>query len=575
MASAPTSPPTSSPDGAPPSSAGQRSDAAVAGRGVLYIAFAKFYFMVSGAVLELSLPSALGATVYGAYRVVNSLVSPLNNVLITGTIQSVSRFSSQRPETAGAVQRAGLRMQLFIGLVLAILFAALAPVIAHFFHDASKTGPIMLAAVIVGAYSFYAVFVGTANGRREFHKQAVLDITSATLRVGGMLTLVMLGFGLYGAIGAWAAAAVLILGISTVVVGTPRRLDDRPHIPNTLVGSFSTELPANRRSPSANPDLVQPVRPLATFFGNVATYLILLNLIMVADQLLLKRLAAEWFAHHGHEALAALRSYMPHGALAAFTSVDPARAADGQVGHYGAVQQLARLSYQLIIAGNFVIFPLISRTTFENDRETTSRYIRTSFRYSTIFATAIAVVLASNPTHILAVPFPPDFAAAGGPALVALALGNVAFSLVAITGTILNGAGKTRHAILLAAAVLAVAAVGNLIVIPRFVPGRALLTACASATAGAMLLGAAVGGILLRRTLGGFLPLASLVRVALSAGVAIALGRLLDLSGTLMTLAGAAAVGLVFVVMLVVTGELGRADLATLRKVVRGKKGDA
>ena len=45
----------------------------------------------------------------------------------------------------------------------------------------------MVAGCIVAGYSIYAVFVGTANGRQEFHKQAGLDITMATVRAVGIL----------------------------------------------------------------------------------------------------------------------------------------------------------------------------------------------------------------------------------------------------------------------------------------------------------------------------------------------------------------------------------------------------
>ena len=75
-------------------------EATKAGRGVLYIAFAKFYFMLAGAVIEFRLPVILTNTVFGAYAVVASAVSPLNNVLITGTIQGVSRFVAQTPTQA-------------------------------------------------------------------------------------------------------------------------------------------------------------------------------------------------------------------------------------------------------------------------------------------------------------------------------------------------------------------------------------------------------------------------------------------------------------------------------------------
>ena len=523
------------------------SDAAAAGRGVIYIAFAKFYFMVAGAILEFRLPAALGTTTYGAYGVVNSIISPFNNVLVTGTIQTVSRFGSQRPEAAHAVQRAGLRMHLYLGLVMAVLFAAAAPLTARLFHDADKTGPIMLGAIIVAAYSFYAVFVGTANGRREFHKQAGLDITFATLRVIGILGLAMAGLGVFGAIGGWAAAAFAILLISTVVVGMPVR--------------------------AAAGGEVQPLKPLIAFFLSVALYHILLNFIMVADQLLLKRLSTEWFHEHGASAMAALREHMPAGFLPGWTEIDASNAADGQVGYYRAVQTLARLSYQAIIAATFVIFPLISRATFENDRAATARYVNTTMRYSLIFACAIAVVMAANPGPMLDLPFQSDYAYFGGPALVGLAAGNVAFSVFAIVGTILNGAGMTREAIIISAITLAAAAIANAIVIPQFVPGRELLTACSIATGSAMALGALAGGLVLRQRLGAFLPLLSAVRVAAAAAAAIAVGRVLPFVTPLGTLIEAAAVGLTFLVSLIVLRELGRDDLAAFGRVARRKKG--
>src|SRR5688572_18687067 len=109
-----------------------------AGRGVLYIAFAKFYFMVAGAIIEFRLPAILSRVVYGAYGSVASTISPVNNVLVTGSIQAVSRFTSQKPETARMVQHAGLRMHLFVGLPIALLFVASAPLVGWIWKDTAK-----------------------------------------------------------------------------------------------------------------------------------------------------------------------------------------------------------------------------------------------------------------------------------------------------------------------------------------------------------------------------------------------------------------------------------------------------
>ncbi len=296
---------------------GSHSVAANASRGVIYIALAKVYFILAGALIEFRLPVILANTVFGAYAVVAATISPFNNVLVTGSIQAVSRFTAQKPELARAIQASGLRMHLGLGLPLAICLALASPLIARFLHDPGKTAPLMLAAVIVAGYSFYAVMVGTANGRREFHKQAFLDVCFATLRATGILGLASLGLGILGAIGGWVAAVAVILVIAALLVGIPRATDGR-----------------------------YPISPLARFFAAVAVYLVLLNLIMSADQLLLKRFTAEWFAANP-DALA----------THAMQALTPASAADGQVGYYRAVQNLARLSYQVIIAAMFVIFP--------------------------------------------------------------------------------------------------------------------------------------------------------------------------------------------------------------------------
>ncbi len=520
-----------------------------AGRGVLYIAFAKLYFMAIGALIEFRLTAVLSRATFGAYGVVSSVVSPLNNVLVTGSIQAVSRFTAQRPETARAVQAAGLRMHLFLGIPAAILFVAAAPLWGLAFQDWSKVGPLMLAAFIMAGYSFYAVFVGTANGLRLFNRQAGLDVTFATLRALGIVGLATAGFGVYGAVSGWVAAVAVILVVATFVIGRP--------------------------GPIAEVDRIA-VRPMMRYFAKLALYLILLNLIMSVDQLLIKALTTRWYADHATRLATGLDQALPWARDLAGFAVEPHALADVQVAYYRAVQNLARLSYQAIIAATFVIFPLVSRSTFEDDREMTRRYVQITVRYSLIFATALAVVMAANPEPLLDIPYAEDYARLGAPALISLALGNVAFSIFAIAGTILNGAGLTREATISAAITLALAGIGNAIVIPMMQPGQDLLVAAATTTGLAMVCGAGIAGWFLRRKLGAFLPVATALRVAVAIVAAMVVGRVIPFRTPLMTLVEAAIVGLTFLGTLIVTGELGKADLRAIVQVraKRGQGGD-
>lgn len=502
-----------------------------AGRGVLYISIAKIYFMFAGAAIEFALPSILGRFGFGAYGFINQWASNVNNVVVTGTIQAVSRYTAADPERADDVKAAGLRMHLMLGLPLAILLALSAPLWAYLAHDPGKTGLLSLAPAVVGCYAFYTVFVGSANGTRQFHKQAALDMTSATLRAGGIIGAALLGLGVFGVIAAWVAVSGAMLVIAAIVVGLPRG--------NLRAGQ---------------------VAPMARFLGGLALYLIILNFLMSADQFLLKRLSAEWF--HAHPEWLAT-----HGGGA-----DAATQADGQVGFYRAVQTFARLPYQLMLAVTFVIFPLVSRSTFEGDAEKTRGYVRTTMRYSLIAAGAMGVALAANSTGILSVPYPREYAVEGGLALLILALGNVAFALFSIGGTILNGAGRTGDTIVVAAATLVLLVVGLWIGIPRCHPGAEMLTVCAATSAAAMVLAAAGTGWQLLRRFGAFVPLLTIARVVLAGAAAIAVGQKLETHGKIMALAELVLAALIYAAVLVGTRELGRADLGMVIGALRKRR---
>lgn len=512
-----------------------------AGRGVLYIAAAKFYFMVAGLFVQIRLPSILSRSAFGSYSLVAGIASFINNVVVTGTIQTVSKFSAQEPDKARAVQAAGLRMHVRLGLPIAIGFVALSPVVSEFvLLDDSKTAPLMLAGLIVGGYSFYAVFVGTANGLRQFNKQAGLDVTFATLRVAGLIGMAMMGLGVIGVIGGWVAAVALILCAAIIWVGLPKTTEKLP------------------------------VRPLVKYFLGVAIYLTLFNALLFVDSILIKRFTTIYFEDNAGQLATALDA-IPWAKRTSGYHFDPSVLADVQNAYYAAVQNLARLSYQAIIAATFVVFPLVSKSTFSDDQETTKGYIRVTSRYSLMFAMAIAVVMAANPADVLGLVYAADYVELGAAALVPLSLGTVAFCVLAINGTILNGAGLTRPAIGVAAVTLAVAFIGNWIAIPLAAPAGRTLEVAASVSGGAMLIGAIISGEILRRKLGAFVPWLSVVRIAIATGVALAVGRVLPLHGKLMTLVEALAVGVVFLVVLVATKELGKRDLEAI-KAVRAKR---
>ena len=489
------------------------------GHGVLFIGFAKASFMVFGALQKFLLARVVDLAEYGAFSVVNNAISIVNNTIVQGTIQSVSKFTAEDDARAGAVQRAGLKLQSILGVAVAVAFFLAAPVVAGFVNAPEHTSLFRLAAAIPLVYAFYTVFVGTANGQRRFHVQASFDvgfsITKTVLLLAGAAVGHMVGHSVAGAFAGFIAAAVVIMLVAA------RKMWLAPG-----QGRFS------------------PAR-LLVFMGGAVTYTGLINLALSYDSLLLRRFAGAALAGQGSKA-------------------------DALVGVYEAVRSLALLPYQALLVVTFVIFPLVSRSTFAEDREATRAYVRQTLRYALIFGAAMAVVLGARPATLLRIFYPAGYGT-GAAALPILAAGVVALALLSIAGSIVTASGRPYVAVALVAITLVAGTGLAFTLVPRAVAGPAMLSAAAVSTAAGMLLGflAALG--YLWRRFGAGLPLLSVLRVLLATALAVGAARLVPGAGIVAGATAMALAGLVFGVALLGTREFGVTDREKFFKILHRK----
>ncbi len=483
-----------------------------AGRGALFIGAAKVFFMVSAFLQRWLLTRVVGSAEYGIFSVVNVVVSVINNATVQGTIQSVSKFTAEDDARADAVKRAGLRLQIVVGAALTLGFFLAAPLIASAYRDPSFVRWFRLVAPIPFFYSLYSVFIGSANGLRRFHVQAGFDIGFSTIK-----TVLLLGgaavFGVAGALGGFVAAALVILLAAVAVIGISRPTAGGPTF---------------------------PVRRLAAFMVGIVLYTLLINLALNYDLILLRRFA---------------------GVVAA------AERANQIVGHYEAVRNFSLLPYQALLIITFVIFPLVSRSTFEQDRETTRAYVTQTMRYALILAAAMASVLCARPAGLLGLFYKPEYVD-GATALPVLVSGIVALSLLGVAGAIINASGQPRVAVGLVAVTVGVGAAVAFLIVPGQVPGAPMLNAAASATATGMAAGFVGALVYLRRRFQAGPPLASVIRVVVASSATLVAARLVPGEGKLLTLGVLVASGVVFLVALIVLGEFGPQDRAKFRRIL-------
>lgn len=497
---------------------------------------AKVFFIVTGLVQQTLLPAVIGLAGYGALARVLAVANIVNNVVVSSATQGVSRTVARAQSMDAQALRATLRVHAPVAVAVASAFFLAAPGIAAFEHAPCILQPLRVMAAVALLYGLYAPLIGALNGRKQFTRQASLDITFAVLRTAG---LVGLGFvfarrGLDGVTGSTfgiVVAAVLIVPIALRWTGMGR----------AYTGTHA-EIPTARA-------YLAGLAPLA--IAQLAT-----NLLMQVDITLLGRFL----------------SLSVPGRVdvdVCVGAVAQTNLADEWVGVYRACQLFAFLPYQLLFSVTQVLFPMVASAQAEGDRERVAALVRRGSRLALIICGLLVCVVLALPESLLYFAYGKTVAERGAPTLRLLALGQAAFALLGLANTVLVSLGKERRAALISTIAFVIVAVACWFAIPNAEFGAGQLRATAIASAGALTLAFIGAGLEVRKSAGSFIPAMTMVRVGAALGLALAAGTHLPRFGRLVTPVVACGVVLAYVVFLLATRELGVEDVAALRAVVR------
>jgi stage V sporulation protein B len=496
-----------------------------AGRGGLAIAGAKVFFILSGLIQQIALKHILGLQSYGTLGRVQGIASVVYNPVVSASVQGVSRAVAQSPDAErDAATRRVLGIHAAAILPIAVGFFAAAPALARALHAPHLTTPLRIVTGVLFLYGLYTPLVGVLNGRKLFSRQALVDVLFATLRtiglLGGAWLMVGRGLGVEGSLTGFVGAAVIILVLTIPLAGVGR---------------------AGPGGPSVRQHLVFIAPLLAGQFA--------LNLLFQSDLQLLGLFAAEAAEAAGR---------------------DPALA-DTLAGAYRNAQLFCFLPYQLLLSVTFVLFPLLASAWRDQDREAVARYVRTGVRLAVVLAGLMVSVTASLPGPLLRLVFGADSAALGAEAMGVLALGLGAFAIFGILATVLTS--LKREVVSAVLTIAALALVGGLCTaLVRGQPyGADMLLRTAASTSAGLLLATLLAAFFVYRTARAVVPPITVIRVALGLGACMLVARALPSPGKLLTLGYAALLGLIYLVVLVVSRELRRADLDLVTQVLRRK----
>ncbi|GAB4197738.1 MAG: hypothetical protein OHK0013_06210 [Sandaracinaceae bacterium] len=495
-----------------------------AGRGVLWISGAKVLFVLLGFAVQFGLPRVLASTSeFGLLSSAMTFTAILTNAMTSSMVQTTSKLvaeASGRPVARTiALRHAG------IGAAIAIALAIGAELVGlHVLHQRALVPLVRLSSVIVVAYAVYATAIGALNGGQRFARQAQLDATFSVARTLGLLG-GGLALGVAGsAMGGFAAAAIAMAVVGTVVA--------------RLLEPTSGNL--------------APLDTHLRVLVPIALYQLFLNGLLQLD-------------------LEILMTGATFTAREAGTPLEEAaHFASEQAGLYRAAQTLAFVPYQLVTSVTLVLFPIVARAASLGDEEGVQSAVRGALRFSAILLAGLLAPLAGGAEGAVRFAFPAAYVEAAD-AVPALAAGQFFFALGVVQATVLVSRGLVWRTVLLVLATATVGAVGNLLAW-EIAPNALRVGTAVGTAVGGLAMWAGTAFVLTRSTgMDETVARPALgigARVAVAAALACAVARALPQTDRWAGLVAILGGGLAYVVALAITGEIGREELALVRRVL-------
>lgn len=193
-------------------------------------------------VLYSFLARQLGPERFGEWRVVLSVLAWFVIFLSSGIADVAAKAIAERPADERFLGRAAYLGQLALAAVILVVMLVLAGPLAAALGEPELAGLIRIASLDVPFQALFMTAVGILLGRHQFERQAVALAVYATAKLVAISALVVMGFGVAGAlVGGAVATAVGFAVTFRPLVGAKVPLAElRPHVRSlaTLAPAF-------------------------------------------------------------------------------------------------------------------------------------------------------------------------------------------------------------------------------------------------------------------------------------------------------------------------------------------------
>ncbi|HMN19553.1 MAG TPA: flippase [Candidatus Moranbacteria bacterium] len=487
-------------------------------KSTLWLVVSEIVFNLSGYVIHSAVARILGPADYGRYGLVVTLTTMVIILIGNGIPTAMAKYISEVFETDPALvlkikRKAALMQSALIGAITLAFFLA-SPLISALLGDPTLTPLFRISALIIPAFAMASFYFSWYTGLHRFGIQSVLKVLRSILKVAAIVGLAWV-WGVPGSVLGYALAA---FGVFLVAFSL-----DRLYYTKNL-----------KKAALAHPGGSQghfPASKLASYAWQIIVFFLAYELLISIDLYLVKGM---------------LRS-------------------DYLTGIYNAALTVGRIPYYVFYALTVMLLPVVSKHTARGEFAKASQIVSSSLRIMLILLVPAVVLMARFSTAMMEFFYGQGYAEAGAPMAI-LSYGVGFLTVFYILSFVLNGAGQTKKAMVIASVGFAVNTALNALLIPPYgITGSAVATSLTSVFVTVWTLGS------MRRDYGALVRFSDLWRIALAA--ALTYGASLPLLASKFSfIPYSLALFAFYLFLLYLLGGISKEDVRHLQKMVSRKK---
>jgi len=481
--------------------------------GTFYLMVAEALALVSNYGIHIILARLLGPSVYGIFGILLSLYLLTGAFLNTGFAVAVSKHMAEEQVDKAILFRKSMYLQLSMAVFFALLFVFFSSDIARILKDHSLTPYLIILGIMIIPLAVFSLFLsGYLNGLKRFAEQAVLKIIYTSTRGIFALILVFLGWKIMGVLVGYLIATLLAMVLSILVF---LKLAKKENI-------FSHQSHKKEITGSQLYAFAIPLTISALLFSAIKNINVLFLKTLLLD--------------------------------------------NSQVGIYTAAVALANAPALILSAVPMALLPSVSKSFSQGNMLLTRAYIQKSIRYCLLLVAPVLAIVAGSSLSLVTFFYSEKYSLAA-PLLVFLFGASLFQIIFSLQTRIITGSGKPKVEMYSLGIFITIMMILNFLLVPRFgLAGMAWATFVSSLISTAW-----ISFYTYQKFKIVPFEIRSLVKIILSGISVFAVAQLWQVSGWFL-LIEYVILGLLYILLLYLFGELKQEDLQLVRKVFKSPK---